>query len=257
MKTKGRLLTLFTILAFMIFNAFICSKSSGNDRENDPLPDKRPDRLSISLGLSGGMLYYSEDLYISSDSCYYFVNDGGAISKFYFKISSDDFDKLYKVFTDNRFDEIKTHEEMIYDRGGEFLRLSWGKGKYCEISNSGMSVIKDSWQKEWSACVNAVNEVVKTETEKQKKNYEIRIDKAFMGMSIYLYVNNQPVVPQNKPLGVSGDYLSKIVPLTPGKHRVTFNWEQKHFTSFIVNADSSSGVLLEMKNDSLKTTFFN
>ena len=50
-------------------------------------PDARPGNISFRLSMSGGMLYYYEDLYISADSCYYLVNDGGAISKIYFTMA--------------------------------------------------------------------------------------------------------------------------------------------------------------------------
>ena len=42
--------------------------------------------------------------------------------------------------------KLKTYEEKVYDRGGESISLGWGKGKYANANNSGMTFIKDSWQ---------------------------------------------------------------------------------------------------------------
>lgn len=105
---------------------FVCAKNSGDDN-NSPLPDTRPLDISFSFHVDGGMVYYSEDLFISADSCYYKVNDGGAESKTYFKLTAAQLDKLYSVFKDNDFDRIETYKEKVYDRGGENISLRWDK----------------------------------------------------------------------------------------------------------------------------------
>jgi hypothetical protein len=128
MKKKMKIWLILLLNLTFISGGFICAKNTENSRNNDPLPDSRPGNISFRLSMSGGMLYYYEDLYISADSSYYLVNDGGAISKIYFKMNAEKLDKLYNVFTENNFDRIKTYDEQVYDRGGETITLRWGKG---------------------------------------------------------------------------------------------------------------------------------
>src|SRR4030095_4145207 len=97
-RIKMKIFAVILLNFSVIITGFICAKNSG-ERTNDRLPDSRPQNIAFRLSYSGGMLYYSENLYISSDSCNYSVNDGGAVSKINFKMTSQELDKLYKVFT--------------------------------------------------------------------------------------------------------------------------------------------------------------
>ena len=91
------------------------------------------------------MRYYSEALYISEDSSYFTINDGGAISRINFILDDKELDRIYKVFTDNEFDRIQTYEEKVYDRGGNSVYLRWGNGKFNSVSSSGMNFIDKDW----------------------------------------------------------------------------------------------------------------
>src|SRR5690349_14269789 len=117
---KFIVMKIFIVLLFnLVFAAtgFICAKNTKSSG-NIPLPSSRPGDIVFRYHVDGGMMYYSEELFISGDSCYYKINDGGAESKIYFRMTAAQLDKLYGVFRENRFDEIKTHEEKVYDRGG-------------------------------------------------------------------------------------------------------------------------------------------
>jgi hypothetical protein len=238
------------------FAGFGCSKEVSADRKNDPLPDSRPERLVIEYHVDGGMRYYSEALYISEDSSYYTVNDGGAISRINFKLSPSELDKLYKFFTDNDFDRIKTYDEKVYDRGGESIYLRWGKNKYASVSNAGMTFVKESWQNEWSSCISALLDIIKTQSEKNNKEYEIRFDKTLFGSEVYLYMENEEVIPKSTLMAEHDydDHISKIVKLMPGKHMLSFNLG-KTYNSYNIDSDSTKGINFFMKNDSLAYAF--
>ncbi len=253
--TKYFIMKTIAVLLLNIFFAasgFICAKSTDGNN-NSPLPDTRPADISFRYHVDGGMMYYSEELFISTDSCYYKINDGGAESKAYFKLTAQQLDKLYKVFTDNDFDEIETYTEKVYDRGGEGISLSWGKGKYCSVNSSGMTFIKDSWRSEWAACDNAITKIIAEEIPKQKKDYEIRLDKAFFNNEIYLQVNRDVVVPKSMLISENGmdKFFTKTIKLSPGKHRMSLNIGKK-YEHMNINADSSKGIFLYIKNDSLR-----
>ncbi len=253
------MITLIVLNLFISFSGFVCSGSTADERKNDPLPDSRPEKFSVSYSLGGGMLYYGESLYISADSCSYEINDGGAKSKIYFNLSAAELDALYKVFEDNHFDRIKTYEEQVYDRGGESISLSWTNGKYANISNAGMTFVKDSWETEWSNCLNALMNVLHAQLDKQKKDYEIRIDRSFFGKTMNIYIRNETIIPESTVMAESEmeHFVTKSIKLMPGAHRVSVSWDKNRFETVSINSDSSRGIDLSLINDSLKTTLIN
>lgn len=238
-----------------IFSGFICAKSPGSG-DGSPLPGSRPDDIRFSYSQSGGMMYYSENIYISKDSCFYKINDGGSVTRVDFKLTSAELDKLYSVFKDNDFDEIKTYEEKVYDRGGESISLSWKPGKQTSVSNSGMTFVKDSWSKEWNNCLNAIEKIAKGEMEKQKKEYIIWFDKSLLGKEIYMQINRDVVVPKSTLMSESDQesVIQKIVRLSPGFHNASIT-VGKIYNTLKINADSTKTLRLFMVNDSLKHEF--
>lgn len=251
-KMSTLLILLFNLS--LIFNGFSCSGNTAN--ENNDLPDTRPAKLLISYNDGGGMVYYSENLNISEDSCVYTINDGGTISKVYFTMTPAELDRLYKVFTDNDFSNIKTYEEMVYDRGGESISLSWGQGKYASISNGGMTFIKDSWKKEWSNCLDAIKEALVKGTEKQKKDYEVRVDKTLFGETMTIYIKQIQIIRESTVMGESEleSYVTKTTKLLPGNYKMSVSYNKK-FAVVPVSPDSSKGVELYLKNDTLAYSF--
>lgn len=246
-------LTIAIINIAFIFSGFICAKSSG---DNSRLPDSRPADITFSYSQSGGMMYYSENIYISKDSCFYKINDGGAITRVDFKLSDSELDKLYAVFSDNRFDEIDTYEEKVYDRGGESISLSWKPGKHAKVSNSGMNFVESSWSKEWNNCVNAIEKIAKGEMEKQLKNYEIIFDRSLHGKELYMQINRDVVFKKGKLISeISSDNnFVKIVMLSPGHHNASVTVD-KSYNTIKINSDSTKSLRLFMVNDSLKHDF--
>ena len=255
MKLKMKYLSLLLLNVLFIGTGFICAKSIGSG-DNSPLPDKRPDDIRFSYSQSGGMMYYSENIFISKDSCYYKINDGGAVTKVYFKLTSAELDKLYDVFKNNDFDEIDSYEEKVYDRGGESISLNWKPGKQVNISNSGMTFIKESWQKEWNACSNAIETIGISEMEKQKKDYAITFDGSLLGKEIYMQINRDVVVPKSTLMSESDleSEIQKIVKLSPGWHNASITIG-KSYNTIKINADSTKSLRLFMVNDSLKHEF--
>jgi len=255
-KNKMNVLIAILLNISLSLAGFTCSKDVTGDRTNDPLPDSRPEKLVIEYHVSGGMMYYSEALYISEDSSYYTVNDGGAISRINFKLSQTEMDNLYKVFSDNDFDRIKTYDEQVYDRGGTSIYIRWGKNKYAAVSNSGMSFIKENWRKEWGSCENALEDIIKKQSEQGKKDYELRFDKSLFGKEINIYMHNEQVIPKST-LMAEHDYdghITKIVKLMPGKHMLSFNLG-KTYNSYNIDCDSTKGINFFLKNDSLKYSY--
>ena len=248
-------LSLLLLNTLFISSGFICAKSIGSG-DGSTLPDTRPDDIQFSYSQNGGMMYYSENIFISKDSCYYEINDGGAVTRVNFKLSDAEIDKLYVLFKDNSFDEIDSYEEKVYDRGGESISLSWKPGKRTSVSNSGMNFIKESWHKEWNACTEAIEKIGKGEMEKQLKNYEIQFDKSLLGKEIYMQINRNVIIPKSTLMSESNrdEFISKIIMLSPGYHNASIT-VGKSYNTVKINADSTKSLRLFMVNDSLKHEF--
>lgn len=250
-----KFLSLAILIAAFISSGFLCAKSTGSS-DNSPLPDKRPDDMYFSYTLDGGMMYYSENIFISKDSCFYKIGDGGAVTRANFRLTPGELDKLYSIFKENNFDEIESYEEKVYDRGGESISLSWKTGKHVNVSNSGMNFIKDSWKQEWSACSNAMEKIAAEHMEAQKKPYEIKFDGSLFGKEIYMQINRDVVVPKST-LMAEHDFdkdITRSIKLSPGSHNSSVTVGKFHST-IKINADSTKGLLLKWQNDSLRYEF--
>ncbi len=126
------------------------------------LPGKCPEDFQLTYHLNGGMRYYSEDLFISIDSCIYKeINDGELIIK-NFKLSKEEMDKLYAQLRDNKFDYIEsTNEGIVHDRGGVSIVVTWDKSqKAIAVSNSGSDFIKPKWKKQWEIIVQYLKNLI-------------------------------------------------------------------------------------------------
>ncbi len=248
---------LFVILINFSLSHFSCTGKI-SDGKNDPLPDKRPEKFIIEYRLDGGMRYYSEALYISEDSSYFTINDGGAISRINFILDDKELDRIYKVFTDNEFDRIQTYEEKVYDRGGNSVYLRWGNGKFNSVSSSGMNFIDKDWIDEWNICISSLRKIISTQSDKQKKEYEIRFGKSLFGKKVNVHINNYQLI-SGSILASEQDNeesITKSALLIPGKHRLSISWD-KHGDNIIIDADSTKSVMLLLVNDSLVYNFFN
>src|SRR4030095_7908303 len=254
-KQKMNIIIVLLMNLSVALNGFICTKAV-LEGKNDPLPDKRPEKLVIEYHVSGGMMYYSEAIYISEDSSYYTVNHSGAISRVNFKLTPEELDKLYKVFVENDFDRIKTYNEKVYDRGGETIFLRWANGKFASASNSGMTFIDDDWKKEWSACENAIEKIITMKSETGQKDFMIQLDKSTFGKEMNIYLNNKPLMTGKDPglLSSSNEIFIINTKLMPGNQWLSVNREGA-YDNFAVSADSSGGINIFVKNDSLKHSY--
>lgn len=251
LKTENFMALLAVMM--LMFTGFVCA--GDKDDDNSPLPDKRPADIKFYYHVDGGMMYYGEELFISADSCYYTVNSGGAESRTDFKLSSDQLDKLYKVFTQNDFDRIKTYTEKVYDRGGESISLRWG-GSSCGVSSSGITFINDSWQSEWSACVKAVTDIIENETKKYSREYEIRFDQSLYGKEITLNLNNDNVISKSVVMSENeiDTVVTKKIKVAKGSYMLALSFDKK-YEMVKVNTDSTKAVLFYLKQDTIKHRF--
>lgn len=151
------------------------------------LPDKRPDDLRISVSESGGMNPEGHSITLAKDSCtgeYYSMNETHHVR---FMLSPAEWDSLYAVFKNAKFDLIGEHEEMIYDRGGSSLSLSFG-GHDFHKSDGGMSVVNKRWKYNYRMCIDAVYAIINPKVEAQKSDVRIVLDSSLFSYGAELYV---------------------------------------------------------------------
>lgn len=163
------------VLILTALNFYSCSTFS------QILPEKRPEDIVFTYSESGGMLPVGKNYHISADSSFanYYIYD--ARNKTYFNVSPVELDKLYKVFYKNDFGKIKTFEEMVYDRGGNTVTISW-KEERISKSNSGISFIEKEWQEEYGVIVLAIRELVDSKIEELKISFTLKIDTSIINL---------------------------------------------------------------------------
>ncbi len=130
-------------------------------QKKSSLPLTRPADLMLNYHLDGGMNDYTVDIKILRDSCYYYKRNEGKVMEKRIKLSSNDLDTLYISLKSNDFDKIEytTQKDIIYDRGGISMTVSWSDKKIT-VSNAQNSSIKDNWYEKWKAVSEGVDEMI-------------------------------------------------------------------------------------------------
>lgn len=244
------------ILIGIIFAA--CSFNCNSNRsKNESLPKERPAGLVIQYELSGGMAGNSETVFLSADSCTIQSPTRGNNAKIRFTISKELLDKIYSVLRENEFDRITTYEQAITDRGGISIGLSWAGGKSAVVSNRGTSFVDDKWRSQWDNCVLELANAIQAETDKLLREYEIRIDKSFFGMTINMYIGQESIINRAKIYaeGSETNFITRRVKLYPGYSLLKFSWDEKFFADITLNPDEAKGVMIALEKNQLKSSF--
>ena len=170
-KKSGVLL----VLLLTALNFYSCSTFS------QILPEKRPGNVVFYYSESGGMLPVGKNYFISADSSFanYYIYE--ARNKTCFSVSTEELDKLYKIFYKNDFGKIKTFEEMVYDRGGNTVSISW-KGERISKSNSGILFIEKEWQEEYGVIASAIRKFVDSKINELKINFILKLDTSILNL---------------------------------------------------------------------------
>lgn len=172
----------------LILIAFVLSGCA-----TDKMPEQRPEDFTVTYTEDGGMLDKSKTIFFSKDSSYVSIRNYGAENKTYILTSKADLDNIYKVLKENNFEHIDVREEeKVYDRGGNTVSVSFG-GETISKSNSGLSFVEDSWQKQYGEVTTAINKLADDFLEKMKRNFKIEIDTTLLGDNTFfrMQVNDE------------------------------------------------------------------
>ncbi|MFC2092314.1 hypothetical protein ACFLSV_00300 [Bacteroidota bacterium] len=218
-KKSGELL----ILMITALNFYSCSTFS------QILPEKRPDDVVFFYSESGGMLSVGKNYIISADSSFtnYYMYD--ARNKIHFNASPEEVDELYNIFYKNDFDKIKTFEEMVYDRGGNKVSISW-KGEKIYKSNTGISFIEKEWQEEYRVILSAIGKLVALKINKLKINFTLKIDTSIINLDkITKIIIDDDITYYSSKDGIKDSINLNLI---PGEHNVRVSVTNKEETDY-------------------------
>ncbi len=148
------------------------------------LPQERPFDMQIGYSFNGGMMMVGENISISTAESSQRIFNHLATIKVHYQLSEAELDALYATFRENKIDRIKSTEEMVYDRGGDSVSISFGEERY-RASDSGINFIKDQWQDEFGRLVGAVNRAAGAEsTGSTQTIFTIQLDPSLESLNL-------------------------------------------------------------------------
>jgi hypothetical protein len=168
-----------------------------------------PKSISIHWNKDGGMRYFSESISINRDTCEYHVNREGLKQDVKFILAENELRELNQIFIENQFDLIQTYEEEVHDRGGTSISLKVD-GKSFNVSNSGMSFVKDNYYSAYKSVESAIHKYCEEELMSFKHEIVVKIDDSINNSeyNVILYINDKNVYSEKevgayKPISIS------------------------------------------------------
>jgi|GEM_PF-7075987 len=181
------LLIKFLVVAVMSIIFCNCSATSQQSQF-------APSDFSVMLNIGGGMSLDAETFFISKDSCFYetsrgFRGDYGYENTYRFSLNTDELNSLYKAIMENDPADIETYSVEVFDRGGSRFTITQN-GEKIEVSNSGMSFVKEGSQEQYDGITGAIEKITFKKLENQKRSVSIKIDESIrsLGMNVNIVI---------------------------------------------------------------------
>lgn len=116
------------------------------------LPPDMPSDFTVTVAASGGMLPVSWDATYAVSGCRYRLHDqshGQTVERdIRFTVPEDALRSLYRRLVEGRFDQIGTHHEVIYDRGGFQVTVT-AAGRTYTVVDGDQTVVDAFWLSSW------------------------------------------------------------------------------------------------------------
>jgi hypothetical protein len=111
-----------------------------------------PSDFAVTVTASGGMLPVSWEATYALSGCRYRLHDqshGQPIERdIKFTVPEETLRSLYRRMVEGRFDQIGTHHEVIYDRGGFQVTVT-AAGRTYTVVDGGQTVVDAYWLPSW------------------------------------------------------------------------------------------------------------
>jgi hypothetical protein len=137
-----------TLVRFLMLSSLLLAAACSS------LPRDMPADFSVTVSQSGGMLPISSEATYSLAECRFHQRDqthGQLVeTEARFTLPEQTLRTLYQKLIDGHFDNIGTHQEVIYDRGGWQVTVT-AAGKTYTVVDGGQTVVDAFWQPSWKA----------------------------------------------------------------------------------------------------------
>ena len=128
------------------------------------LPQEMPADVKMSFGSNGGMSVYYTSIEIADDTLTYKARTSAAKGQeiiWTAKISSADKADLYKLFVENKFDQIKNekNETITYDAGSEGISLSFAPNVSYNVQSGANFPLSSANKKRYQTIAGAIEKL--------------------------------------------------------------------------------------------------
>ncbi|MCP4415199.1 MAG: hypothetical protein GY805_01160 [Chloroflexi bacterium] len=212
------------------------------------LPKERPSDVRISYSFNGGMMNYGENISISADESWRRISNEMVRFEVHYQLAEAELDALYATFRENKIDRIRSREEMVYDRGGDSVSISYGEELY-RASDSGLNFVTARWQDEFSRLVTAVNQAAGETTSSPQATFTIQLDSSIQPLNLTVQVQMGDAF-----LGLISDISTSElfqIKTSDGNGRFPisiWNDNSELVASSEIDLSSSQGVLLKVED---------
>jgi hypothetical protein len=222
----------------VVFAAVVCSSTilaSARCSATD-LPEARPADLDVRLTYSAGMLPEGYEFDVSATRGEV-VQHGQAVGGMRnvtlatCATSSEDLDALYRVLRDNRFDQIETYEQEVYDRGGFTLSVGFGS-RTITVADGGRTFIQHDWDDQWSAVTGAVEVLMAQCSAAATVHLPVVMDGGAMATDLMVTLDGASAFPYGQGLELWA---------TPGPHELTVSAHYDSATAVSATVDFQPG----------------
>lgn len=162
---------------------FLACKGGGGG-----LPKEMPDDFEVRYSQSGGMMPVGLNYFIRNDTVRVESWMDQTRNTWNFATDPADFANLWAVMLDQQAARIQTHEEMVYDRGGDGFAFN-ANGKNYDISNGGMSFVEKKWAENYRAIVDKIHQMVVKGLEPFQVDYQVSISPDIPANLNYFYLS--------------------------------------------------------------------
>jgi len=198
---------------------FSCSSSF----KNTELPANMPDDIIIHYSEDGGMLPIVEEIHLSMNESYYRTFYHYINNKTPFSAGKAALNDLFLVFKSNKINNIESRKEIVMDRGGIIINISWERTrpwkKMINLIDSGFFFIKDEYKKNFQNIVDAIKKTADYELDKKRiKGKLIIADNVDIPHYCHITLSNEHLYHKEKDQLPHSININKEIKFLPGKY---------------------------------------
>lgn len=217
------------------------------------LPEECPQDLRITYTTTKALLNSAENIYLSTDSCYYETIFNDITNRFTFFITAKDMKELYAVLNKYEIENIRTKQlqRPAPERMGDNLQIEWDQFNSILITNSGNMILEDKWLNNWKKIVKNIRKYVKMQLDDRSRNFTVKFDESLSGKKIAMYLNNDFLYDNTLPEITTEGFFVNLAAV-PGAYYLKVVAGDVNFAeSFKVDLSEGTEISLSLKGNSI------